>query len=122
MSFYVHGHAALKGETLKRALDLAENGQIAHALVMWKKHNDARGLCNCQDPVFGQVRCGFCFTGKLLMLDLLEGHKARQVPYSRTVNAVRGYLRAKTAEVERHVPLGAAGRPPAAVQAYPSSV
>lgn len=119
MSFYVHGHAALKGKTLERALDLAENGQIAHALVMWKKHNDARGLCNCQDPVFDQVRCGFCFTGKLLMLDLLDGHKTRQVPYSRTADALRGHLRAKTADGGKRAPLPAVGRPPAQPQAYP---
>ena len=95
MSFYVYGHHRRKSPHLDRALALAENGQIGHALVMWKKHNDAGCLCGCEEATFDQVRCGFCFVGKLLLLDLLEGHRNRGVPYAQTIEAVRGYIRSR---------------------------
>lgn len=96
-SFFALGHVGLEDETLKRAVNLAEDGRIAHALVLWKKHKDAHGSCLCDDIAFDQVRCGFCFAGKLWTLDLFEGHLSRPVPYGETARAVQDFAKAKKA-------------------------
>lgn len=96
-SFYALGHVGLENETLKRAVDLAAEGRIAHAVVMWQKHLNARGACLCDDATFDAVRCGFCFAVKLGTLDLLEGHHARPVPYAHCALKVHGFAAAKKA-------------------------
>ena len=98
-SFYALGHVGPEDQILSNAISLAEEGRIAHALVMWKKHLDARGACLCADPTFDAVRCGFCFAGKLGALDLFEGHLSRPVPYAESALRVRVFAAAnKTAQ------------------------
>lgn len=96
-SFYALGHTGLEDETLKHAIDLAEEGRVAHAVVMWKKHLDVRDECLCDDTAYDAVRCGFCFAVKLGALDLFEGHISRPATYADTALKVRGFAARKKA-------------------------
>lgn len=45
--------------------ELAQSGQVAHAIVLWNKHMAQYEDCICEDALFDQKLCGFCLLGCL---------------------------------------------------------
>ena len=82
----------LKEITRKKAFDLAEGGQIAHAIVMWNKHKCQFDDCVCDHDLFDQKLCGFCLLSGLQSESLKAVCRSSAEHYLAAAETVSTYL------------------------------
>lgn len=82
----------LKKITREKAFDLAEGGQIAHAIVMWNKHKCQFDDCVCDNGLFDQKLCGFCLLSGLQTESLKAVCRASAERYLVAAETVSTYL------------------------------
>jgi len=92
MSFYVHGREGIRSSSLASTIELAVAGHIADAVQKWHAYQITAEMCVCGKDRFDPVTCGFCFTGKLMFLELKFGASSHGVDYLKTARAVSAYV------------------------------
>lgn len=88
MSFYVYGTHNQSSQPLTTVVTLAVDGKIDEALRKWQVHMVSLNRCGCGSEHFDPVSCGYCLTGKLLYLELLQADTAKGVDCLETARAI----------------------------------